>query len=140
MGALVYEPDLSPHQQPDNTDLCFLAGEASKILHDEYTDNLELLIQKGESSGGSRPKVLVHFEGAEWLVKFPASTDPPGIGKLEYLYSEVARKCGIIMPPTRLFEDRYFGVKRFDRREGRKIHVHSASGLLYASFRYPSLD
>jgi len=140
MGALVYEPYQGPESQPDNTDLCFLAGEAFKILHDEYCNNLELLIQKGESSGGARPKVLVHLDGEDWLVKFPASTDPAGIGELEYLYSLVARKCGIIMPPTRLFEGKYFGVKRFDRKEGRKIHVHSASGLLYTSFRYPSLD
>ena len=98
MGALVYEPYQGPESQPDNTDLCFLAGEASKILHDEYCNNLELLIQKGESSGGARPKVLVHLDGEDWLVKFPASTDPAGIGELEYRYSLVARKCGIIIP------------------------------------------
>ena len=140
MGALVFEPDLGPGIQADNTDLVFLANEAEKILQQDYTGQLELLIQKGESSGGARPKVLVNIQGEEWLVKFPASSDPQDIGNLEYNYSQVAKLCGVVMPETRLFENRYFGVKRFDRKDGRRIHVHSASGLLYASFRYPSLD
>jgi serine/threonine-protein kinase HipA len=44
------------------------------------------------------------------------------------------------MPETRLFEGRYFGVRRFDREGDIRYHVHSASGLLYASHRFPSLD
>jgi len=39
-----------------------------------------------------------------------------------------------------LFDGKYFGVKRFDRLDGQRIHVHSAAGLLYASHRLPSLD
>jgi serine/threonine-protein kinase HipA len=37
-------------------------------------------------------------------------------------------------------EGRYFAVKRFDRQGKRKIHMLSASGLLEASHRLPSLD
>jgi serine/threonine-protein kinase HipA len=45
------------------------------------------------------------------------------------------------MPPTRLFEGKYFGVKRFDRRSGgKKIHLLSLAGLLNADYRLPSLD
>lgn len=44
------------------------------------------------------------------------------------------------MPETRLFESKYFGVRRFDREGQNRIHTHSASGLLYASHRLPSLD
>ena len=44
------------------------------------------------------------------------------------------------MPETALFEGKYFGVRRFDREKGKRIHMHTASGLLYASHRYPSLD
>lgn len=44
------------------------------------------------------------------------------------------------MPLTRLFEGKYFGVARFDRQDGQRFHVHSAAGLLYASYRLPSLD
>ncbi len=48
------------------------------------------------------------------------------------------------MPETRLFSSKicsgYFGVKRFDRKNGRKIHMVSASGLLETSHRLPNLD
>ena len=140
MGALSYEPDRGPEKQTDTTNLEFLAREVKKILHQDYSGSLELLIQQGGSSGGARPKVLVTVQGEEWLVKFPSSSDPQDIGTLEYRYSQVAKKCAVMMPETRLFEDTWFGVRRFDRKEGRRIHVHSASGLLYAGFRYPSLD
>lgn len=61
-------------------------------------------------------------------------------GKLEYLYSQTAKKAGIEMPKTELFEGKYFGTERFDRQEGKRIHMITASGLLHASHRYPSLD
>lgn len=48
------------------------------------------------------------------------------------------------MPETALFPGRdgaaYFGVRRFDREDGGKVHVHTACGLLHASHRYASLD
>jgi serine/threonine-protein kinase HipA len=34
----------------------------------------------------------------------------------------------------------YFGVRRFDRDGDQRFHVHSASGLLYADAKLPSLD
>lgn len=48
------------------------------------------------------------------------------------------------MPETYLFPSEtsygHFGVKRFDRNGTKKIHIHSASGLLNADFRISSLD
>ena len=44
------------------------------------------------------------------------------------------------MAETRLFNDRYFGVERFDRTPHGKIHTISAAGLLHANYRIPSLD
>ncbi len=48
------------------------------------------------------------------------------------------------MPPTRLFRicegDRFFGVKRFDRRGNRRWHVHTFGSLIQANFRIPSAD
>ena len=74
------------------------------------------------------------------LVKFKASSDPVNVGITEYDYSLLAKKCGIEMAETRLFEGKYFGVRRFDRQAGKRIHMHSAAGLLYASHRFPSMD
>ncbi|MDO5484252.1 MAG: HipA domain-containing protein [Desulfovibrionaceae bacterium] len=66
------------------------------------------------------------------------------MGLAEFRYSQAARMAGLDMPETRLFESRncsgYFGIKRFDRKDGIKIHTHTACGLLHASHRFPSLD
>ena len=48
------------------------------------------------------------------------------------------------MTETRLFPSKicsgYFGIKRFDRKNGKKVHMVSVSGLLETSHRLPNLD
>ena len=48
------------------------------------------------------------------------------------------------MPETRLLPSKinegYFAVQRFDRQDGKKIHMVSVSGLLETSHRIPNLD
>jgi serine/threonine-protein kinase HipA len=118
-----------------------LATDAEKILTTEYTgEGLDTLYKYAGSSGGARPKVFVTIDNRQWLVKFRATNDPQDIGKIEYEYSLLARECDIEMPETRLFEDKYFGVERFDRTENGKVHTVSAAGLLHADYRIPSLD
>lgn len=141
MGALEYHPEtvLSNAIVTDNLDT--LAMECEKVLNDEYDGNLEELVKAGVSSGGARPKVLIKYKSEDWIVKFRSSSDPKDIGKQEYDYSIMARKAGLIMPETKLFERKYFGVKRFDRKQdGSKVHMLSASGLLNASYSFPTLD
>jgi serine/threonine-protein kinase HipA len=140
MGALTYKPATVFKNKEDISDLNLLAEEVQQIMHSDFDDSVENLFQKGGTSGGERPKVLITIDTIEWLVKFQGSSDPDDIGLQEYRYSQVARKCGIEMPETRLFEGKYFGTRRFDREGTKRYHLHSASGLLYASFRYPSLD
>ncbi len=142
MGALRFVPDKHIKSNQKIEDINILAIEVRKVLSEVDYDNalLEVLAEKGGSSGGARPKVLLNINDVHWLVKFPSSYDPPDIGNIEYSYSRLAKKCGIEMPETALFEERYFGVRRFDREKGKPIHMHTASGLLYASHRYPSLD
>lgn len=140
MGALSYRP--AQHILTDETsyELDFYASEVSKILQADYSGSLDEIYAKAGSSGGARPKVLVSINGIEWLIKFKSTSDPEDVGTIEYNYSLLAKKCGIIMPETRLFEGKYFGVQRFDRQAGKRVHVQSAAGLLYASHRLPSLD
>jgi serine/threonine-protein kinase HipA len=140
MGALVYRPAGESGISGEFHPLSFYADEVEKILHENYTGSLEELYHKAGSSGGARPKVLVRIDGDEWLVKFKASSDPVNVGVIEYEHSLLAKKCGIEMTETRLFEGKYFGVRRFDRKSGKRIHMHSAAGLLYASHRFPSMD
>ncbi len=140
-GALEFRPDWSEEAPGEMLDFNLLAQETEKILTTESSgDLLETLYKFGGSSGGARPKVFVKKEDKEWLVKFKTTNDPDDTGKIEYKYSLLAKKCGIKMPETRLFEGRYFATERFDRTEQGKIHTVSAAGLLHADYREPSLD
>jgi len=142
MGALEYEPEeqLLGDLKIDSLDI--LAREVEAILNEKYDGRkLEELVKLGGSSGGARPKVLLNIGGEDWIVKFRASADPKNIGKQEFEYMAAAKAAGLIVPQTKLFEGKYFGVKRFDRKKGGgKVFMISACGLLDASHRFPTLD
>lgn len=141
MGALSYHPtqaDLRPLETAHQPG--YYASEVAKILQTDATAALDEIFDKAGSSGGARPKVLLNIDGVDWLIKFRASVDPEEVGLIEYQHAQMAVGCGIEMPETRLFDGKYFGVQRFDRVAGTRIHMHTAAGLLYASHRLPSLD
>ena len=56
----------------------------------------------------------------------------------------MARDAGISMTDTHLFPSQnsagYFATKRFDRDRNKRLHSHTAGGLLHSNFRTPSLD
>lgn len=141
IGAITYKPAQSTDlENPQHYSIDYYAAEVHKILNNQPTSSLNEMVNKAGSSGGARPKVLLKLNDEDWLIKFPSSADPKNVGEIEYEYSLKAKKCGIIMPETKLFEDKYFGVKRFDIQNNKRMHLHSAAGLLYASHRLPSLD
>ena len=144
MGALTYKPEHRFEAENSIADYDILAQECSKILESQNSDNLDELFQLGGSSGGARPKILISVDNKAWIIKFPSSSDPKNIGEKEYQYSLCAKDCGINMTETRLFPSKicsgYFGIKRFDRKNGKKVHMVSASGLLETSHRLPNLD
>ena len=141
-GALEFRPDRSVISDREYVDFEKMALEAEQILDsEEYRgDGIEEFQYRGGSPGGARPKIFARHEGKEWLVKFRAKADSPNICKEEYRYSLLAKKCGIEMPETRLFEDKYFGVELFDRTSNGKLHVVSVAGLIGADYRLPSID
>jgi serine/threonine-protein kinase HipA len=140
-GALEYIPNYGFTDESSISDLQLLANEAEKILETEYNgEGLDTFFKIGVSSGGARPKLFLKAENKEWLVKFKAASDSLNIGEIEYKYSLLAKKCEIEMPETQLFENKFFGVQRFDRMGNEKIHTISAAGLLHADYRIPSLD
>lgn len=141
-GALEYVPDKSVFAEYSDSDLHVISKEIREMLSGKDDKiSLEELYVRGGSPGGARPKIFYRHKGKEWLVKFRANNDPANIGETEYHYSLLAKKCGIEMPETRLFENTYFGIERFDRTlADQKIHVHSAAGMLHADYRIPSLD
>lgn len=141
-GALEFYPDKSDMTPMEYSDFNTLSVSAQEILGDKCEDSgkIEEFQQRGGSPGGARPKIFVCDDGYEWLVKFRARYDSENIGETEYRYSILAKECGIEMPPTRLFDNKFFGVRRFDRKDDRKLHVVSVAGLLRADYRAPSID
>ena len=144
MGALTYKPEHKFESENSIQDYDILAQECSKILESQNSDNLDELFILGGSSGGARPKILTSIDNEDWIIKFPSSSDPKNIGEKEYQYSLCAQDCGIYMTETRLFPSKicsgYFGIKRFDRKNRKKVHMVSVSGLLETSHRLPNLD
>ncbi len=159
MGALTYHPPADPaDHDPRILDLHAMAEASRRVLRGTSSEVLPQLLRAGGSPGGARPKVLVGVGGesmlsgedelppgtTHWMVKFHAREDPPDTGAVEMAYSLMAKDAGVDMPPTRLFEtargDRFFGVERFDRRGGRRYHVHTFGNLIHANFRIPSCD
>lgn len=141
-GALEFRPDNSVVSKQEYADFEKLALDAEQILDSEdYTgEGIDEFQYRGGSPGGARPKIFTRYDEKEWLVKFRAKRDSKRIGVEEYNYSLLAKKCGIEMPETRLFEDKYFGVERFDRTSNGKLHVVSIAGLIGADYRLPSID
>lgn len=141
-GALEFHPDKSVMSRQDYANFENLALEAEQIFDSEdYTGvGIDEFQYRGGSPGGARPKIFTRYENKEWLVKFRAKGDSIHIGKNEYRYSLLAKECGIEMPETKLFENMYFGVERFDRTPKGKLHVVSIAGLIGADYRIPSID
>lgn len=149
MGALTYEPEYKLESGETKLDLDRIAAECSKLLAEEYSDDLDELFKLGGSSGGARPKILTEIDVEKWIIKFPAREDAKNIGRQEYEYSLCAKECGVEMTETKLFPSHncegYFGTKRFDRVKQpdgtmERIHMVSVAGLLETSHRIPNLD
>ena len=159
IGALSYEPDTENLTQ-NNADIVLdnLAESSQKILKGTSEYMLEELLLLGGSSAGARPKATIQINnkneiihGAQklfigfshWMVKFASSSDNIDAGKLEYIYSLMARDAKITMSDTQLLHGAvhsYFAIKRFDRIGDSRVHIHSVAGLTHSDFRFPTLD
>ena len=160
IGALCYAPSIEAWEAGENElDLDQLAADARLVLDGDVSEVLSTLGQAGGSPGGARPKALIALndngravhgtdaapEGYDhYLVKFPGHGDPEDIAAIEMAYAMMAKEAGVSMPETRLLGGNngqfYFAARRFDRDGASRVHVHSASGLLYSDFRIPALD
>jgi serine/threonine-protein kinase HipA len=134
-------------------------SDLQKKLQDAKTKEDALsLIKVGSSAGGARSKALVvqkedgklydgtklyHEPCSYWLMKFDSannsdhdSPDPKGMTKVEYIYAQIAKKCGIDIPRTDFItsgDDFHFMIERFDRvndgNKSSKLHYVSWAGL-----------
>ncbi|GAB5453560.1 MAG: type II toxin-antitoxin system HipA family toxin [Halioglobus sp.] len=124
------------------------------------------LLSVGMSAGGARPKAVLAFNEdftqvrsgqaripggfTHFLMKFDGVHehrsdrqtfgDPQGYGAMEFVYSQIAGRCGIDMMPCRLLDEgnrRHFVTQRFDRDGNRKIHMQTLSGLAHVDYQKP---
>lgn len=160
MGALVFKPDYSDEETHNAVSLDELSKQTQAILEGSSEAVLQELFALNGSSAGARAKALVGInknyshiihntndlptEYTAWLIKFSNTQDGFDAGAIEYVYALMAKDAGIEMPDIHLFPAQkgggYFAVKRFDRKENKRYHMHSACGLLHSDFRTPSLD
>jgi len=144
MGALTYEPEIEAKFSSNHPDLDEIAEEVFLFQKKDEDLFVDYLLEMNGSSAGARPKIIIHFEEEDWIIKFPSMFDPKDIGPIEYAYHLMAKEANLDVPKARLFPSQkgpgYFGVKRFDRDQGNRFHIHSISGLLHADHRIPSLD
>lgn len=148
MGALTYKSQIEMKTEVISENLDDLAEQCEKILNTEYSENLDLLYNLGGTSGGARPKIMTKINDEDWIIKFSTYVDGKNAGKMEYDYSLCAKKCGINITETRLFNSKkcsgYFGIKRFDREKigDRTIRKHmiTAAALLEIDFSQPCMD
>lgn len=160
IGALVYKPELAKDDAEETVDLDEVAAASRAVLEGASDEMLEHLRKLGGSPQGARPKALVQIEdttgrmtdalhdhGQGWrhfIVKFPAHQDVADIGPVELAYARMAAAAGVKVPESCLLPSRsgpgYFAAQRFDRDGARRKHAATASGLLDADFRLPSLD
>ena len=138
-----------------------LAEDVRRILQEAECplDSLNELFRSRGASRGGKPTLPVDVceDSAEvlpvgagevgsspWLIKFHSREGGRDQGLVEYMYSLMAKDAGVEMPETRLFSSKttggFFGVARFDRDRGQKVHVQTACGLLHADRYQASLS
>jgi serine/threonine-protein kinase HipA len=124
------------------------------------------LVQVGSSAGGARAKALIAWNedtnivrsgqmklgpGYDyWLMKFDNVSqngdygleDKPEYTLIEYSYYLMAKACGITMNECRIYNsdgNHHFMTKRFDRENGKKLHMQSLGALAHISYQEPGV-
>ncbi|GAA1707379.1 type II toxin-antitoxin system HipA family toxin [Microbacterium sediminicola] len=133
MGALSFEPDTGPTEQPTTVELRTLVETARTAVRgdldtsDTRTSALDQLVAVGTSAGGARAKAVLAWNRAtgemragnlptppgfeQWILKFDGLGEDHHLGsgqeygRTEYAYSLMARAAGIEMSECLLLEE-----------------------------------
>lgn len=145
-----------------------LENKKDKSYNELDKDCLTDILRIGTSVGGARAKALIAIRANKdndimeirpgdilqqegfsyWLLKIDGVNEKTlgegeGLGKIEYAYYLLAKKCGIDISDSRLFEENdrfHFLTKRFDRTDqGRKIHMQTFGALAGIDYRIPQV-
>ena len=128
--------------------------------------NYNQLLKLGTSAGGARAKAVIAYHektgdirsgqveaelGYDYcLIKFDGVTkngdhnldDVPEYTMIEYAYYLMALKAGIVMNDCKMLEEggrKHFMTKRFDRVNGKKLHMQSLGAISHIDYNEPGL-
>ena len=129
-------------------------------LNDDKKAAIAEILRLGTSAGGQRAKAIIAYNPATgevrsgqvevpegfdyYLIKLDGVSAQAGFkatenyGRLEYSFYQLARACGIEMSECILIEENgraHFMTKRFDREDGKKIHMQTLCGIAHYDFR-----
>ena len=165
MGALEFQPAVPLEQMPDVLPLTELYRLAQRIFEErsevrimpDESLTMQSLYAVGTSAGGKHPKALIAINkqtgevcsgqvdlGSDYeyfIIKFAEKGDFP-ITQVEYAYYLMAQDMGVEMMPSRLIEvdgAQHFLTQRFDRRDGKRIHVQTLAAMMETADSYEDL-
>jgi len=164
IGALEYIPSVFDEEANEILEIKSLYEQTKSIIQNNPNDFTTDWIKHASSfasAGGARPKVLISWnkgkniikskdckeEGfEEWLLKFDervSNTDKYyGFMQLEYLYMSMAKEIGINVPNIELIQTKdslvHYAIKRFDRINGKKLHLHTLASIEHINFNIPA--
>jgi len=129
-------------------------------LADDTKAAIAEILRLGTSAGGQRAKAIIAYnkttgevrsgqvEAPEdfdyYLIKLDGVSAQAGFretenyGRLEYSFYKLATACGIEMTECSLIEENgraHFLTKRFDRANGKKVHMQTLCALAHYDFR-----
>lgn len=129
-------------------------------LNDDKKQAIAEILRLGTSAGGQRAKAIIAYnketgEVRSGQVEAPAGFDyylikldgvsakagfkaTENYGRLEYSFYKLAKACGIDMTECSLIEENgraHFLTKRFDRNNGKKIHMQTLCGIAHFDYR-----
>lgn len=156
MGALEYIPAVFTDELKEALEIKHLVNEAREILQGDITTALPEIMEAGGSAGGARAKAIIQWNKTsddiisgratpkkgyeQYIIKFDGTTESKKseeYTKIEYIYMSIASLAGLDVAKVKLKQDRDYAhllVKRFDRVEDKKIHIHSLCGMTHTDF------
>lgn len=173
MGALEFEPAAKDLEHPGKIDIKTLHEFSLRILNDREQSEIspdeqltmQTLVSVGTSASGRQIKAILaintdtgeirsgQVDGLDgfdyYLVKFEADDLPTS--EIEIAFYDIATLAGIEMEESRLLSvdgRNHFLTKRFDRKDGGKIHMQTLAAInpecdsyenLFATCRYLGL-
>ena len=129
-------------------------------LNDDKKAAIAEILRLGTSAGGQRAKAIIAYNKATgevrsgqveapagfdyYLIKLDGVSATAGFketgnhGRLEYSFYKLAKACDIEMTECSLIEENgraHFLTKRFDRENGKKIHMQTLCGIAHFDYR-----